>query len=643
MKRVALAVAAIGVVLATAAPPAYAASGRIREVSSADGVLTVVFSAADLPKGAALDPASIEVTADGKALAAQPIEDAAAAPVLRTAMLVIDTSGSMRGEGIDGAKAAALSFVNGIPKDVRIGLVSFSDTARVDVRPTTDRAAVRAAVQKLAAKGETALFDGVALGLAELGGAGVRSLLVLSDGADTASRASLAQVVARTAATKVAVDTVGFRTDDAVGSTLAQISRASRGRSLTATSVAALGSAFSQVARDVASQVTVRAPIPAALAGQQVTVRVAGRAGADQIADEAVTTLGAAATKSADAIAIGPRPAELDQMFLQSEALLGPALALLFVGLLVLLTVGGGALRRDAQSGRVRQRLSLYTLTGRGKAPETSALGNSAVARSALDLAGRVVQRRDLETRLALRLEQADVSLRPAEWLLTHFGCAVLPALLVLLLTNGNPVPTLMTLFLGAVLPLGYLSVKATRRTRLFLAQMPDTLQLLAGGLSAGYSLPQALDSVVREGAQPIAKEFHRALVESRLGVPVEDALDDIAVRMDSKDFEWVVMAIRIQREVGGNLAEVLTTVAGTMRERERVRRQVRVLSAEGRLSAWILGGLPPLFGMYLLLVNPTYIKPLFTDPIGLVMLAFMGVLLVIGVLWMRKAVRVEV
>jgi len=112
---------------------------------------------------------------------------------------------------------------------------------------------------------------------------------------------------------------------------------------------------------------------------------------------------------------------------------------------------------------------------------------------------------------------------------------------------------------------------------------------------------------------------------------------------MRSVDFEWVVMAIRIQREVGGNLAEVLTTVAATLRERERLRRQVRVLSAEGRLSAWILGGLPPLFFLYLLLVRHEYVSKLWTDPAGIFLIVFLVVNLAIGTLWLRKVIRVEV
>jgi tight adherence protein B len=119
--------------------------------------------------------------------------------------------------------------------------------------------------------------------------------------------------------------------------------------------------------------------------------------------------------------------------------------------------------------------------------------------------------------------------------------------------------------------------------------------------------------------------------------------MDGIAERMKSKDFGWVVMAIRIQREVGGNLAELLTTVSGTLRERERLRRQVQVLSAEGRLSAWILGLLPIVFSLYLALVRPSYLKPLVGEVMGWLLLSFGATLLIVGALWLRKVVKVEV
>jgi tight adherence protein B len=165
----------------------------------------------------------------------------------------------------------------------------------------------------------------------------------------------------------------------------------------------------------------------------------------------------------------------------------------------------------------------------------------------------------------------------------------------------------------------------------------------MSGSLSAGLSLAQSLDTIVREGQEPITSEFKRVIVESRLGVALEDALEGVAERMQSTDFKWVVMAIRIQREVGGNLAELLNNVAGTLREREYLRRHVKALSAEGRLSAWILGGLPPGFLGYLTLTKPDYVNPLYTRPIGWVMLAGMGVLLSVGVFWMSKVAKVDI
>ena len=637
--RAAAALAAL-VTVALWPATAHAATGRITNIDANGTRLRMVFAADSLPAGATLDPASVRVTVRGT-----PVEATAApvtaATVSRTAELVIDTSGSMRGEGIAGAKAAALAFVDAVPADVRVGLVTFAETATVRVDPTTDRAAVRRAVAALQPTGETSLYDGILVGLRQVGRTGVRSLLVLSDGADTRSRATLGDVLNATRDSGITVDTVAFKTPDATGQVLRQIAASTSGRAVSASRAGDIGAAFRETARAISNQLVITATLPPGLVGS-VTVAVSARAGTETLTDEVVSTVDstaprATATAGPIAIEVGP---------LGSRSTLYAALGALFVALLVVLGMAFGGLTGDRQSGRMRRRLSLYTLTGRHAQPERvepSVLGESGVARSAVDLADKVVRQRGLEPALARALERGGSSIKPAEWLLIHGLSTIGIALLLLLLTGGRVLPTVMGFVIGFTVPYLYLSFRASRRGNAFLSQLPDTLQLLAGSLQAGYSLPQAVDAVVREGAQPIAGEFSRAIVESRLGVPIEDALEGIAHRMASRDFEWVVMAIRIQREVGGNLAEILTTVAATMRDRERVRRQVKVLSAEGRLSAWILGGLPPGFAMYLVLVRPTYIKPLFTDPIGLLMLAVAGLLFVVGVFWLRKVVKVEV
>ncbi len=193
------------------------------------------------------------------------------------------------------------------------------------------------------------------------------------------------------------------------------------------------------------------------------------------------------------------------------------------------------------------------------------------------------------------------------------------------------------------MLPELWLRRKHSKRLAAFGAQLAETLSLVAGGLSAGLSVAQAIDTVVREGQEPMAGELRRALSEHRLGVGIEEALDSVGERMGSDDFAWVVMAIRIQREVGGNLAELLTTVSETLREREFLRRQVRTLSAEGRLSAWILGCLPVGMFVFLLLTRGEFVRPLYTTGVGLVLLATAGMLLALGSFTMSRMVKVEV
>ena len=201
----------------------------------------------------------------------------------------------------------------------------------------------------------------------------------------------------------------------------------------------------------------------------------------------------------------------------------------------------------------------------------------------------------------------------------------------------------MLGLLLGAVGPWLYLKMRHSRRLNRFNGQLAETLGLMAGGLQAGLALPQAIDSVVREGNEPMAGELRRALVEQRLGVDITDALDSVGARMDSEDFAWIVLAIRIQREVGGNLAEILHTVSDTLREREYLRRQVRALSAEGRLSGYILTGLPPLVFGYMTFANPGYARVLYTTTVGYIILAVALFMLALGGFAMAKLATVKV
>ncbi|MEI8082432.1 MAG: type II secretion system F family protein [Actinomycetes bacterium] len=320
-------------------------------------------------------------------------------------------------------------------------------------------------------------------------------------------------------------------------------------------------------------------------------------------------------------------------------------LTMTFLGLFAMTAVG---LTRWAGNGRpaanLTRRLSGHRNT-RDDAPAQSAATRSLALITArtVGLADRVVTSRRVGDRLSDSLACADIKVQPGQWLVLHATCTAAVATGMCLLFGLSAINAVVGLTVGFTLPHGVLRIRKSRRRRRFYAALPDTLQLVAGSLSVGHSLTQALASVAEQSSGPMADELNRALVEMRLGTDLSTALESIAGRMDSTDMMWVVMAIRIQRDVGGNLAEVLTTVAGTLRERERIRRQVQALSAEGRLSALILGALPILLALYLVVLRPEYIVLLVNNGLGLMLLVVGSVMFVVGMAWMRAVVRIEV
>jgi tight adherence protein B len=321
-------------------------------------------------------------------------------------------------------------------------------------------------------------------------------------------------------------------------------------------------------------------------------------------------------------------------------------LAALGLGLVVLLVMAVP----HPRSLSTEERITQYAVRAAAGSPGTAAIPPP-VARpegqaleSAKSAAANVLKRNaSLEQKIAQRLEGAGSHWRPAEWLLLHAGIFIGASVVGLAVGGGNLIVGLLFMAVGAIGPWFYLGFRRKRRKRKFEAALPDTLQLMSGSLAAGLSLAQSVDTIVREANEPIASEFRKVLVETRLGLSLETALQGVADRFESKDFDWVVMAINIQRQVGGNLAELLNTVANTMREREYIRRQVAALAAEGKLSAMVLGGLPPAFLMYLLLANHDYVIVLFQRPLGIAMLLGGALILSVGIFWMSRIVKVEV
>jgi tight adherence protein B len=254
----------------------------------------------------------------------------------------------------------------------------------------------------------------------------------------------------------------------------------------------------------------------------------------------------------------------------------------------------------------------------------------------------RFADSRGFSARVDAELESAGMSIRAGEFVVLSVGAAILGLVLGAALLRKPYMAILVGVLAGAGPWMG-LRTAMKKRAEKLRDQLPDVLTIMASSLRAGHSFMQSLDTVAKEIPQPACIEFQRVVAEIRLGRPTEDALEALAERVGSDDFRWAVLAVNIQREVGGNLAEILDNVADTLRERAMMRRQIQVLTAEGRLSAWVLALLPVGIGVYLFASNPGYIGLLVTTRIGLFMSGGALCLLAVGIAWMRKIVNIDV
>ena len=564
-------------------------------------------------------------------------------------ILAVDTSGSMRtNNNIAKARNAAARFAAGMPPGTRLGVLSFGTETKLEQELTTDRARVQAEIQNLEAEvsGGTALYDAVVQGSKLLAKEqGQANLVVLSDGKHEGTSTTLQQAI-KAAEGKAKVIAValeaGFQQDKAA---LQDLAVATGGTSQSA-SEESWALVFQGVAEKLASQYLVELELPPGL-GKRVDLRLDVRANNEVgfYHNPAFALRTFVSPPSSVPVAPGGPVAAPGLSRLESPqgmyviALAGFT-AVLLAGLLLFGSLSGGS-----KPYRVlRQRLSPYSLTpaiADDKARVT-AFGSSEWAGRATAMAETLVRRGNLEEAFLDRLEAAGLNMRVAEFVLISLGSSFIPPLLVLIATR-NLVLTVVVVLLGVAGPFLYLSVRAARRQAKFEEQLPSTLQLLSGALQAGHSLQQAVDTVVHEAGDPIASEFQRVLTEARLGRPLEEALEAMAKRTRSVDFDWTVMAIRLQRQVGGNLAEVLSTVAQTIRDRYTLKRQIKALSAEGRLSSIILSVLPVLLFAGLLILNPLFLRPLFTTTMGLMMMGGSVVLMIFGVFWLKKITEIKV
>ena len=604
--------------------------------------------------GEHLDSDAFSASIDGQQvqrLRATPLQEQRGASGRLAVFLAVDTSGSMLdNNNIDTARSAAANFAGQMRPGTQMGVISFANAPKI-VQDLTDSAGqARGAIQALRVddpQGDTALYDAVVLASRQLAGQqGQRNLFVLSDGRHEGTPTTLQQAIAAAREAKVRVFTVGLevpgRPQDQVA--LGKLAEGTGGETVP-TSVENLEELLGALGRNLASQYVVDLALPPGV-GSEIDFRLSVRAANGTVGEyhNEKFYIGTQASPATVPIPAQLPPAPALSRLESDQGRYVVAVAGFAAILLILLVLFGPGSRSTRPYRALRQRLSPYSLTPAisDDRSRLTAFGSSEWAGRATAMAETLVRRGNLEETFLDRLEAAGLNMRVAEFVLISLGAAFIPPLLMLILTRNLLLAVLMVL-LGTVGPFLYLSFMASRRQAKFDEQLPSTLQLLSGALQAGHSLQQAVDTVVHEAGDPIAGEFQRVLTEARLGRPLEEALEAMARRTRSLDFEWTVMAIRLQRQVGGNLAEVLSTVSQTIRDRYSLKRQIKALSAEGRLSSLILSILPVLLFAALLIFNPLFLRPLFTTRVGIMLIAGSVVLMIVGVFWLKKITQIKV
>jgi len=316
--------------------------------------------------------------------------------------------------------------------------------------------------------------------------------------------------------------------------------------------------------------------------------------------------------------------------------------------LLVFISLASGS---DSNAARLEQYAAPEPTD---RAPKAT-VGQRFATSTALANINRVVEKRDYGSNLARELARADVALKPSEFIAIRFAALLGVPLAMIILSAflsplGSPLAWILGLVVGWWLPKFWLNRRKSKRLKAFNSGLSDTIMLLANSLRAGSSFLQSVEMVVREAMPPISTEFARVIREVNLGLPLDDALANLGRRMKSDDLDLMITAIAIQHQVGGNLAEILDTIAYTIRERVRIQGEIRTLTAQQRMSGYVVGFLPVALVILLSVIAPTFMAPmlqkppeLFGQPAGYFILGFGGLMMGIGFFLIRRIVDIEV
>lgn len=547
----------------------------------------------------------------------------------KAVVLAVDDSRSMRGKPLADAAAAARGFVAAKPAADAIGVVAFGPHPLMLSSLSTATIDADAALRDLtvASRDGTALYDAIVASAEQLRESPLagRVLIVLTDGHDVSSHATLAQAIAAARAANVAIYPIGIEGQGFDPTALESLARATGGRYYGAASTDALAGVYSSISQELGHTWRV-SYVTSARPGDRLRIEAsvarAGSASSSLLlpvqpgdvtgAPPASKLLPASAYGSGGRFAVG--------------AVAG---VLVFLAALVLLAA--------RKSSWVRKRLAAHTggarRVRRRRRDERSAVLTT-ILRSTERAFGNLRQWKAVQK----MLDRGETPLRAAEFLYIVGGVA----LGVGLLSAAAGLPALVTLavmVVGALIPFVVVWHRMRRRLSAFEAQLPDLLITIAASLKAGHSFKQGVQAVVDEGEAPASDEFKRVMAETGLGRQMDDALAEMSDRLGSKNFEFAITAVTIQRQVGGSLAGLFDMVADTVRQRQQFARKIHSLTAMGRMSAYTLIGLPIFLALAISVINAGYLSPLLHSSAGHMLIGIGVVMMMVGSAIIKKIV----
>jgi tight adherence protein B len=543
------------------------------------------------------------------------------------AVLVIDASNSMRGEAIDSAMEAARLFAGRLNAGQPLAIVAFSSSPRILLTFTSDPGAIRAALANAPKLDEgTHIYDAVRTGTSLLRQAKIDpgTIVLLTDGKDTGSQASLEATARAANAQHVRIFAIGLRSSVFDPEPLQQLADAADGTYTEAESSSSLAAIYDDLGLRLASEYLVTYRSLARLGSHvDVTLSIKGSGAA---------TTSYSAPKLADTIT-PPFHRSFGERLWRSPA------SMLFAALLVSALVAAAAMLLIRPPNRtLRRRMAEFVTLTRPAGEERSA--GPQARPDMFRHADKQLERVGAWQRFKEELEIAEVQMPAVQIVLWTFVATVVVMWLIAALSVG-----IFAIF-GLWVPWmvrSFLKRKLRKRRAAFAEQLPDNLQVLSSALRSGHSLIGALSVVIEECAEPSRSEFRRVIADEQLGVPLEEALGVVVYRMDNNDLEQVALVAALQRKTGSSAAEVLDRVNETVRERFELRRLVNTLTAQGRLSRWIVSLLPPALMLVISLINPNYLDPLFSTPGGRLLLVVATFLVIMGSLVIKRIVEIKV